>query len=160
MPVTREGGRPTNLAQFSSNGLIEEDDKTYDLPCMICRRRKVRCSKTWPCSNCQRSGAECSFEEPSNLAIKRNSKIAELSDRLAKMEALVRELSNKAPDQEDHAHAISGSTLKSLAQSFHNGLERKPPVDTTPPSSGRLVYDNGHSRYLQIGFWANWHDEV
>lgn len=122
--------------------------KTYDLPCMTCRRRKVRCSKTWPCSNCQRAETECSFDD-SSLASKRPSKIDDLAERLAKMEALVRDLSLQA-GLDDGPVAVEQVGMQ----------QDRAPVDVEASKTGRLVFESGRSRYLQSGFWANWYDEV
>lgn len=69
------------------------------IPCNICRKRKVRCNKELPCSNCQRLGFECSYDDPSR-GLKRvisgggsTRDTAELSGRMARLESLVRKFS-------------------------------------------------------------------
>src|ERR1700733_1631339 len=71
-----------------------EASMTYELPCSICRRRRVRCSKTLPCDNCVRAGALCSYDDP-NRSSRRPSRHTELSVRMARVESLVRNASQQ-----------------------------------------------------------------
>jgi len=75
--------------------------------CVTCRRRKVRCDKLMPCSNCRRAHIQCVFPAPGRAprrprardvdAPTRNSteREAELLKRLRKLEGIVEELSGQ-----------------------------------------------------------------
>lgn len=78
--------------------------------CFVCRRRKVRCDKTSPCSNCRRANIPCLV--PSSTADRppRWARRLELADndgdkpaieRLAALECLVRDLRAQLAQQKD-----------------------------------------------------------
>ncbi|KAF4975659.1 hypothetical protein FZEAL_7594 [Fusarium zealandicum] len=75
--------------------------------CVTCRRRKVRCDKQMPCSNCRRAQIPCVFPAPGraprqprqrdpNAAPKNSSqREIELMKRLRKLEGIVEDLSGQ-----------------------------------------------------------------
>ncbi|KAE9574851.1 Bikaverin cluster transcription factor bik5 [Colletotrichum fructicola] len=75
--------------------------------CVTCRRRKVRCDKQMPCSNCRRAVIQCIFPAPGRAprrprpkdpnAPPKNSteREVELMKRLRKLEGIVEELSGQ-----------------------------------------------------------------
>ncbi|KAM0543181.1 hypothetical protein ACHAPJ_012436 [Fusarium lateritium] len=75
--------------------------------CVTCRRRKVRCDKQMPCSNCRRAQIPCVFPAPGraprqprrkdpNAPTKNSSqREIELMKRLRKLEGIVEELSGQ-----------------------------------------------------------------
>ena len=69
--------------------------------CVTCRKRKVRCDKIEPCTNCQKAGIECVFPSPGR-APRRSKKPpdAELLARLRRLEGVVQKL-GKGVDGED-----------------------------------------------------------
>ena len=61
--------------------------------CVTCRRRKVRCNKENPCSNCVRAGIECVFPGPGRAPRRsRKPPDAELLARLKRLEGVVTSL--------------------------------------------------------------------
>jgi hypothetical protein len=129
-------------------------EATYELPCDICRRRKVRCSKTLPCQNCKQNGAECSYDDQNRRKTPRN---AELSHRLARLESLVKQSSRQVPSKDisDVSHAARTSTgdLDLIRETPPSSKER-------PGKLGQLSFVLGRSRYVQTGFWAGMYEEV
>lgn len=108
--------------------------------CAVCRRRKVRCDKTSPCSNCRRANIACVFpsddrpprwarrlERLTNEAASASAKPSarddpqaeQVMERLRSLEGLVKELSS----QLEQANAASGSELGGSASSVSS-----PPV--------------------------------
>ncbi len=90
--------------------------------CVTCRRRKVRCDKQMPCSNCRRGQIPCIFPAPGraprqqkpkdpNAPIKNTSqREVELVKRLRKLEGIVEELSGQIevePGSSRHAASES-----------------------------------------------------
>lgn len=145
-----------------------ETPVTYVLPCSVCRRRKVRCSKTSPCDNCQRAGATCSYEDAS----RRPARHTEISHRLSRVESLIRNsypLSdpttsvnsvpiNDADDEtspartmEDLMSRLEQRYKQQLAVSHLSNLNLKP---------GKLAYVEGSSRHIHGRFWAGRYEEV
>jgi hypothetical protein len=62
--------------------------------CVTCRRRKVKCDKRHPCSNCSKAGIECIFPAPGRAPRKPRLKPADpdLAERLRRLESLVQSL--------------------------------------------------------------------
>ena len=130
------------------------------IPCNICRKRKVRCNKELPCSNCQRLGFECSYDDPSrNLkcAISGGGSIrdtVELSRRMVRLESLVRNVSNQPglprPDP-------SGDSTPPIALRLDGNTRdlKKADID-----AGEFVLTSASSRHVVSSFWAGLFDEV
>ncbi|KAF4978382.1 hypothetical protein FZEAL_5223 [Fusarium zealandicum] len=81
--------------------------------CVTCRRRRVRCDKTMPCSNCRRAQSDCTYpasgraprqmrprdasaHAPQPLKPGSTEREADLVERLRKLENLVNELGGQA----------------------------------------------------------------
>ncbi|KAL6916376.1 hypothetical protein FSST1_007871 [Fusarium sambucinum] len=58
--------------------------------CTICARRKVKCDRLDPCSNCQKAQTQCSYEAPPPPKPRKRAADEELLTRLAKYEDLMR----------------------------------------------------------------------
>ncbi|KAJ4127793.1 hypothetical protein NW768_008068 [Fusarium equiseti] len=58
--------------------------------CTICARRKVKCDKTDPCSNCQKAGTQCSYEAPAPPKPRKRAADEDLLARLALYEELMK----------------------------------------------------------------------
>ena len=110
--------------------------------CVTCRRRKVRCDKQMPCSNCRRALIPCLFPAPGraprqprpkdpNAPPKTTSqREAELVKRLRKLEGIVEELSGQievesggkgpsstgSPSSPSHQAAAVRSATSTIAQ--------------------------------------------
>lgn len=59
--------------------------------CTVCARRKVKCDRTKPCSNCVKGQVECSFEAPAPPRPRKRAADEELLSRLAQYEELMRQ---------------------------------------------------------------------
>ncbi|PHH89679.1 hypothetical protein CDD83_5509 [Cordyceps sp. RAO-2017] len=122
--------------------------------CVTCRRRKVRCDKQMPCSNCRRALIPCIFPAPGraprqqrprdpNAPPKSSSqREVELVKRLRKLEGIVEELSGQievesggkppsAPGSPDPSHSNPDGQLP--RQSVSGGLDMF--ASTGSPSS-------------------------
>lgn len=82
--------------------------------CVICRRRKVRCDRKEPCSNCTKQNIDCHFPVTGRLPRRRGApptdassrstssqKQAELLNRLRRLEAVVTELGAQVEEGAD-----------------------------------------------------------
>lgn len=125
--------------------------------CAVCRRRKVRCDKTAPCSNCRRANIACVFpsddrpprwarrlERLTNEAASASAKPSakpdpqseQVMERLRSLEGLVKELSS----QLEQANAASGSEVGGSASSVSSppitgGQHRSDTQDTDMSST-------------------------
>ncbi|KAF1916640.1 fungal-specific transcription factor domain-containing protein [Ampelomyces quisqualis] len=134
--------------------------------CITCRRRKVKCNKKHPCSNCARAHSECVFPGPGRKPrTSRKPHDAELLDRLRRLEGVVAGLNAQVEEHE----------LEAAAREKQAPAEASCPyADTTGRASvavdesvaglenrfGRLVVEKGRSRYVNNSFWASLNNEV
>lgn len=113
--------------------------------CVTCRRRKVRCDKHMPCSNCRRAQIPCIFPAPGraprrprpkdpNAPPKQPSseREIELMKRLRKLEGIVEELSGQIEVETARNHSSSGNSPEATA---NNGGDSH----TATPNSGHRV---------------------
>ncbi|PWY69629.1 C6 zinc finger domain-containing protein [Aspergillus sclerotioniger CBS 115572] len=61
------------------------------LACLLCARRKVKCDKGDPCSNCLKAEAKCLYEGPTPNRPRKRAADEELLTRIAQYEDLLRE---------------------------------------------------------------------
>ncbi|KAH0550922.1 hypothetical protein GP486_007712 [Trichoglossum hirsutum] len=114
--------------------------------CVTCRRRKVKCDKQSPCSNCTKAHIPCIFPERGR-AVRRSRKAPdnELLKRLAKLEGVVEELSGHVAAEEG---GLGGQLLP------------RSDTSSSEKETGRLVINEGRSRYVSSNFWASLTNEV
>ena len=123
--------------------------------CVTCRRRKVRCDKRNPCSNCVKQGIECIFPGPGRAPRKaRKPPDAELLLRLRKLEGVVKSLG--AQVDEDGGITHTGRAMASIQDQLSqnsSGESPEPEEGTSKRSAidiglGRLVNIERCSRYV------------
>ncbi|EOD46576.1 putative c6 transcription protein [Neofusicoccum parvum UCRNP2] len=150
--------------------------------CVTCRRRKVKCDKKHPCTNCTKARIECIFPAPGRAPRKaRKPPDAELLERLRKLEGMVKTLGGAEAD-DDKAQTSEGekpvetavdTTEVRAEQPKNRNIENEdcakyarylPPEDKTiaglETRFGRLVVNEGRSRYINSSFWASLNNEV
>lgn len=108
------------------------------LTCEACRQRKVKCDKLNPCSSCQRLNLVCVPVERARLPRGRTRKHTEritgsdkeLSDRVARLEKLLKKVANERPAEESTSTTAppqtgvdSSSTLGNEGLTTGTGIE-------------------------------------
>ncbi len=158
--IQPKGGNGASTSSSRSSRAVQEgktppsnDDAA--LPhlrsCITCRRRKTKCDKGSPCSGCVKSQFECVYPPPrqSRRKPKVDSNVA-LKARLEKLEGLVKNLDNKdAPKDTGSRSEVSSSETPS--QNDPKNAKRE---------IGRLVVEEGESRYIENSFWIALSNEV
>ncbi|PYH94232.1 hypothetical protein BO71DRAFT_325894 [Aspergillus ellipticus CBS 707.79] len=95
--------------------------------CITCRRRKVRCNKKTPCSNCVKAGIQCIFPPPGRAPRKsKRPQDAELLSRLRRLEGVIEHLSER---KASGAASPSETPSPNLPQRSENA----PPAQAPPP---------------------------
>ncbi|KAJ5157189.1 uncharacterized protein N7482_008289 [Penicillium canariense] len=156
--------------------------------CVTCRRRKVRCNKRSPCSNCVKAGIDCVFPPPGRAP--RRSKRppdTELLSRLRRLEGVIEHLNGKNSENGGSTSSVSPTqppltfaSLPSAPPTAATASSSKAEASTAPDSGcpfenddpkklapkkfenefGRLVIDEGRSRYVSNRLWASLGDEI
>ncbi|CAD6592659.1 MAG: hypothetical protein ASARMPREDX12_006340 [Alectoria sarmentosa] len=140
-PSSRDSSHPPTLAS-----------------CTLCRRRKVKCDRTLPCGNCQRSKAECVPFIPSRAARgrqggrKRKREGGEILERIAKLEGLVRSIEGHDTLQGEQEKTAGQGTVGDINTKVGGG----PPEvhDRSQPVAPRL------EKYLATSFWVSLSEEI
>ncbi|KAL2848077.1 fungal-specific transcription factor domain-containing protein [Aspergillus pseudoustus] len=140
--------------------------------CVTCRRRKVRCNKRSPCSNCVRAGIECIFPSPGRAPRKTKRpppENAELLSRLRQLESIVEAaithpnpLATPSPPQ-DGGDCSGGEPPSPPRNEGATGCPKSTGRDqptTLEHEFGRLVIEDNRSRYVSNRFWASLGDEI
>lgn len=143
--------------------------------CKECRRRKVGCNKTQPCSNCCRTGVECIYPAPgrtrrrTTTGLKRRQQQQHLSsadnpgllDRLSRLESIIGHFCNHN-DNDGINVQVAEPNSKSMALPPARAMESAnfTHLRDSGSLSGRLVVDQGRSRYVSSRLWASLGDEV
>lgn len=156
--------------------------------CVTCRRRRVRCDKTMPCSNCRRAQSDCMYPAPGRAprqmhthtqahpvpASGHSEREMDLMDRLRKLEKLVYEMSGQGTTSENEVGANTSEPPKiqndiKSGQSIVEATQEKVKKDTqnlcfsqVNKQLGRLVLHEGDPtpRYVHSGFFVKLNDEV
>jgi hypothetical protein len=113
-----------------------------DKPCSACRRRKIRCSKSRPCSYCAKMNRLCSYQDEETTAI--SGGLAEaappgLQARLSQLEELIASI--RARDGDAQSPQVDKTDALLNGQSI-------------PSSSGTQIFQPGSSMHFSCSFWA------
>lgn len=131
------------------------------LSCETCRQRKVKCDKLNPCTNCQRLGTRCVPVERARLPRGRSGRPAterpgdqdaNLKDRVAKLETIIRELARGG--NQTSARAILAAAVDEGSQAGSSDGEHGDDDDSQPGSV------RTPDTYLGSSFWASLLNEV
>lgn len=150
--------------------------------CVTCRRRKVKCDKKNPCTNCQKAHIECVFPAPGRAPRKpRKPQDSELIERLRRLEGVVQSLGVTVQDNEPIAEDDKAEEedeeppeketeeeelrrkikeIRELKRKKMEKMDEDKSVASVESRFGRLVVDEGRSRYINPSFWASLSDEV
>lgn len=158
MPYLQPRSLPkTVVPQATTHG----KSTTNLLSCINCRKRKVKCNKTNPCSACDRSSLACIFPNRARLPRGRNggSKTTnvELLRRVNKLEKLLDKASGEANPNSTHA------TVQPSPSGHSNGSQFSPisPSEKAPASiHDHPVRDEAMNRYIGSSFWKSLTYEV
>ena len=130
--------------------------------CNLCRRRKVKCDRSNPCSNCVRSGAVCVSSTlprvPRGRQGGRRKPDGELLKRIAKLENLVKNLESEnsgvlsAAVTANTSDAQPASEESDTRKATSKQLERLELTASSPKAN--------LDRYLSSSFWITLSDEV
>jgi Fungal Zn(2)-Cys(6) binuclear cluster domain len=146
--------------------------------CVTCRKRKVKCDKKHPCSNCSRAHIDCIFPAPGRAPRKpRKPQDPDLAERLRRLESLVQSLGTqedespkdttdagttdaegvKEEETNDQKIARVKKEWKSLMKARAEDEEKNgtPDVDNLTNRFGALISGEGRSRYITPGLWAS-----
>jgi hypothetical protein len=136
--------------------------------CVTCRKRKVKCDKKNPCSNCVRAKIDCIFPGPGRAPRKsKKPPDAELLERLRRLEGVVTSLNAQvegheleAADREKERQSSTSEEPCPFAARNGAKVAADNSVEGLESRFGRLLVEKGRSRYINNSFWASLSNEV
>ncbi|SPJ79180.1 uncharacterized protein FTOL_07571 [Fusarium torulosum] len=96
--------------------------------CTICARRKVKCDKQLPCSNCRKAQTQCSYEAPPPPKPRKRAADEDLLARIAQYEQLMRE---NGIDYTQHANVWVPSALTPKSERGASAVNELPATEAT-----------------------------
>jgi hypothetical protein len=89
--------------------------------CILCHRRKVKCNKQMPCSNCTRAGVLCCYV-PVEKQESRKSRttISDIANRLGQLERTIVAISSSDGQQGRRGSALQAIPEASSSNGNHN----------------------------------------
>jgi hypothetical protein len=141
--------------------------------CLICHKRKVKCDRGRPCSNCARNNVECEYRAPPPPKRRKRNTEIDLVEKLRKYEHL---LKKQGIQLDEDGNLVDGDDNDLLQSSDTEERSSKrpslqPPAISKPKSQSRtessfkreegtLVADAGKARYLESSLWVTLTDSL
>ena len=146
--------------------------------CIACRRRKIKCDRNQPCAYCVKIRVQCVYP------VEEGKKQPNDNDVLSRLKRIERSLARLETTQShDNANSRirpatpgSNENTDSLTRQedalSHDGTSQPQPnrtpdqevqgrsVQTTPGGSGKLVVEEGDTRYVNGSFWVDLEEEA
>ncbi|KXJ96259.1 fungal-specific transcription factor domain-domain-containing protein [Microdochium bolleyi] len=167
---TSAASHPVMSVPFTPTGPMTLDpslppsDALNPRSCVVCRKRKVRCDKHMPCSNCRKANIQCIFPAPGraprrprpkdpNAPPKQASeREVELMKRLRKLEGIVEDLSGQVEfETGKHPSSNDGSPVATADVAHddrHLNLDQRRAPHSDPGDSAAKA---NHRRSLDSG---------
>ena len=144
--------------------------------CVTCKKRKVKCDKNFPCTNCARRHIECIYLTTEKRRTRGPGKhragerLEQMTSRVAQLEQVLGKLQSRntgegqSPGQDnprrnsesvsvDQQESQGGKSTKTDAFRTGEGEEEN-------HSTSRLLVKGGKSQYIRNKFWASINEEV
>jgi hypothetical protein len=149
----------------STVNLVEVPSSIWN--CLSCRRRKVRCDRRSPCTQCAKTGIDCAFPSSGRLPTRRDElaagsgpsrdrKQADLLARLKRLEGVLRDLGVEPDGSVGSGSVAGGSSSARTTASQGNDDDDHLLVRNL----GSMVVSKDETVYLPSRFWQHITEEV
>ena len=150
--------------------------RKYPKACLVCRTRKVKCDRKFPCGTCKRWNiADCVYPNPIRVSprpkksdSRSTGKIGDgsetsLLERVRQLELIVLNLGGSIPVDDSMADMTMQTTKQAKPHEDHreDSVARQASkvghddITHVEKGLGKLVVKDAKSRYLSEGFWVN-----
>ncbi|KAF4264190.1 hypothetical protein KXW91_006645 [Aspergillus fumigatus] len=151
----------------------EKKRSRVQFSCTACRSRKLKCCRTFPCTNCKKRGeaAFCTFvgRGPRGRSSQGRKSPTLLQDRLQHLENLILSFTQKksceqsqtlsASEQQNTPSTTAESVVPAVLVNPSSSMEPEP-RSSAPESTGRLLENKAGSSYLDGAHWRAILEEV
>ncbi|KAL5612883.1 hypothetical protein BROUX41_004039 [Berkeleyomyces rouxiae] len=155
-PSQHQAATPTPIASTATApGAATATKAPRILACVLCQHRKIKCDRNMPCSNCIKANAACTPSTPAP-ARKRRRPNQDLQERLARCEELLK------------SYYATGASVSSMStasstpadSTTDTELAPYPPTSTSFTQTGRVVMEDGTTRFTDNALWSKFYDEL
>ena len=171
---------PSSISSHSGPSAQHAGPALNPRSCVICRRRKVRCNKQYPCSNCAKAKVQCVFPAPERAKRRpRKPPDSEMLVRLRRLEGVIQGMGMSVEDElaasngegpptgpgGDASQMPQGGPQSSAMREAMSQIQAPQSPDASSNGDlnndfSRLVVNEGRSRYVNNRFWATLGNEV
>ncbi|KAH2382423.1 hypothetical protein KXV98_001878 [Aspergillus fumigatus] len=151
----------------------EKKRSRVQFSCTACRSRKLKCCRTFPCTNCKKRGeaAFCTFvgRGPRGRSSQGRKSPTLLQDRLQHLENLILSFTQKksceqsqtlsASEQQNTPSTTAESVVPAVLVNPSSSMEPEP-RSSAPESTGRLLENKAGSSYFDGAHWRAILEEV
>ncbi|KAG7126791.1 hypothetical protein HYQ44_000511 [Verticillium longisporum] len=135
------------------------EDSLHIWNCLTCRRRKVRCDRRSPCSQCAKAGLDCAFPTSGRVPTRRDGAPASSSrdrnqDLLARLNRLEGLLRHMGVQPDDPAPSDDGLHPQATA------AEPRSDDEALTQSVGSMFVSEDDTIYIPSRFWRHISEEV
>lgn len=132
-----------NVSPISTSPVVKPLRNRVSKACVQCRQRKIKCDGQVQCKHCKSAGKECIYPQntirkpKAKTAVKKVSKtqsMETLNNRIAKLEQLICNLTDKLVPGEGTADLSPLNTLEEEEESTVSSLETSPNPGSSKPS--------------------------
>ena len=156
--------------------------------CDVCYKRKIKCDRQSPCSNCQAAEIRCvvpARQPPKRSRYERSTEVdrtaweVEVDERIRSLEKVIQQLRKQTPgesiDIAEDGKRQNGMDLSPVQRAIpaaamaigqtdkshgRNSMGIMPKSEAPATELANLVIDGGRSRYVNDRFWAHLINEV
>ncbi|KAI9844358.1 MAG: hypothetical protein M1837_005662 [Sclerophora amabilis] len=147
----------------AENQKRDRADKTLS-SCTLCQRRKIKCDKQDPCSNCSRAGQKCILLTRSRLPRGRQGgrkKVdTELLQRIAKLENLVKDLETEQSATQEAPLVADDGQRRGNQSDRKGGSNEATTASIVSSETPAHAVKSNLDRYLGSAFWVTLSDGI
>lgn len=174
--VPIEGTSQSYTNASSSTSTPEAKTRPYRKACVHCHDRKVKCDKKSPCSNCQRFHLECTFPSPFRHSSRQTKdkhvsgnkdanedilkRIKKIESAMQDLNALKKDVLRSRKRRKEQSSEDSEEDGSLSAGGEDHGHGNSGVTDSLDHAVGKLIIEEGKSRYISGGFWSGLEEEV
>ncbi|KAG5660910.1 hypothetical protein KAF25_002553, partial [Fusarium avenaceum] len=129
-------------------GVAAQGEAQSAVVCLSCQRRKIKCDRQYPCSNCIKANTVCT-PKPLPPPRKKRGPNPGLLAKLVHCEKLLEECANRGPER---FHLDPSSQTSAPVRIVHSSGSAQP--------TGKLVFEDGVVNFTQSPQWAALKEEL
>jgi hypothetical protein len=141
--------RPAKASSTDLGATGDSPQRTMPYTCRTCAKRKVKCDKTPICFSSRQSKLECFYQALGPPRRQKRKLSGDVNERLARYESILNQ-HGLLPKDADISHSIEETPQEPISLLWN---------EPETSRKGRLLTDQGKSRYIDSTLWRNLGDD-